>query len=313
MTSQQVERPASSSWTRARGVGVGWDGSPSSWAAVRWATAEAAARRSPLTVLHGAGSYATWLDPVVYPDVQELLREVGSRGEEAAAAELARSSDPGAAAVQVGRVTSVLTPQDLLLTSSTDLDVLVVGNRGRGEMTAALRGSVSFAVAARAQCPVVVVRGDEARRAGPDAPVVLGYDGSPAARSAATFAGQVAARAGAELVAVEVLDDQDPLVYELAPVPEVELGERSAQDLQQRGQALLDELHQEHPGLRSSLQLRRGDPARLLADEGRQAGLLVVGTRGRGRLTGLLLGSTSTSLVHRSEVPVAVLHASRAP
>jgi len=315
MSPQEVEHPVEhrtgTAWTRARGVGVGWDGSSSSWTAVRWAAAEAAARRSPLTVVHGAGSYATWLDPVVYPDLREVLHQVGARGEELAAEELAGSKDPGATAVEVGRLTGVLTGQEILIMSSADADLVVVGNRGRGELTAALRGSVSFAVAARAHCPVVVVLGDEVRRAGPGSPVVVGYDGSPPARSAAAFAAGAAARAGAELVVVQVQDDHAPLVYDVAPVPEVVLDGRAAQALQRQGRLLLDELRQDHPGLRASLRLRRGDPARVLLEDSRRAGLVVVGSRGRGRITRLLLGSTSTDLVHRAEVPVAVVPAHR--
>ncbi|MEU5330441.1 universal stress protein [Streptomyces parvus] len=37
-----------------------------------------------------------------------------------------------------------------------------MGSRGRGELSALLLGSVSLLVAARAACPVVVIRGDEA-------------------------------------------------------------------------------------------------------------------------------------------------------
>lgn len=308
---EQTVPPVGPSWARARGVGVGWDGSLSSREAVRWAAAEAAARRSPLTVLHGAGSYAAWLDPVVYPDVHQLLSQVSSRGAEAALAALGSTDDPGAPIVEVGRTTALATPQELLLTASADLDLLVVGNRGRGELTAALRGSVSFAVAARARCPVVVVRGDELHRPGPDAPVVLGFDGSDAARAAASFAAEAAVRSGAELEVLQVLDDADPLVYELVPTPELEVGERAAGSLQRRGEELLEQLHEDHPGLRASQRMRRGDPARLLADESVRAGLVVVGSRGRGRVRGLLLGSTSTALVHRARRPVAVVHGPR--
>jgi nucleotide-binding universal stress UspA family protein len=46
----------------------------------------------------------------------------------------------------------------VLLEAAQDADLLVVGNRGRGNITAALLGSTSAKVADEAPCPVVVVR-----------------------------------------------------------------------------------------------------------------------------------------------------------
>ncbi len=56
--------------------------------------------------------------------------------------------------------------------------------------------------------------------------------------------------------------------------------------------------------------LRHGDPAEeILALLGEQPfDLLCMGARGRGRVTGALLGSVSTAVLHHSPVPVVVLH-----
>ncbi len=48
-----------------------------------------------------------------------------------------------------------------------------------------------------------------------------------------------------------------------------------------------------------------------LLDQAKTAALLVVGSRGRGGLKGLLLGSTSRTVVERSPVPVVVVHPPR--
>jgi len=56
--------------------------------------------------------------------------------------------------------------------------------------------------------------------------------------------------------------------------------------------------------------LRHGDPAEeilALLDE-QPFDLLCLGARGRGRVTGALLGSVSTAVLHNSPVPVVVLH-----
>lgn len=67
-------------------------------------------------------------------------------------------------------------------------------------------------------------------------------------------------------------------------VPDVEVGETVVRDRTVR--ALL----------------RRAEPARLL----------VVGSRGRSGVTGMVLGSTSQALVHHSPCPVAVVRETRA-
>lgn len=56
--------------------------------------------------------------------------------------------------------------------------------------------------------------------------------------------------------------------------------------------------------------LRHGDPAEeilRLVDE-QPVDLICMGARGRGRVTGALLGSVSTAVLHHSPVPVVVLH-----
>jgi nucleotide-binding universal stress UspA family protein len=56
--------------------------------------------------------------------------------------------------------------------------------------------------------------------------------------------------------------------------------------------------------------LRHGDPAEeilKLVDE-EPVDLICMGARGRGRVTGALLGSVSTAVLHHSPVPVVVFH-----
>jgi nucleotide-binding universal stress UspA family protein len=58
--------------------------------------------------------------------------------------------------------------------------------------------------------------------------------------------------------------------------------------------------------------VRQGSPARVLIDAGRGADLLVVGSRGHGRLAGLLLGSVGSHVIAHAPCPVVVVHGSRA-
>ena len=58
--------------------------------------------------------------------------------------------------------------------------------------------------------------------------------------------------------------------------------------------------------------LVEGDPAEALEAEGREADLLVVGSRGRSGFAAALLGSVSKHVVDHSECPVVVVKAPRA-
>ncbi|WP_265584010.1 universal stress protein [Streptomyces chromofuscus] len=51
----------------------------------------------------------------------------------------------------------------------------------------------------------------------------------------------------------------------------------------------------------------RGHPVRVLSDAAQWAVLLVVGSRGLGGFSGLLLGSVSQGLLHHAPCPVAVV------
>lgn len=56
--------------------------------------------------------------------------------------------------------------------------------------------------------------------------------------------------------------------------------------------------------------LRHGDPAEeiLAVLRGQPVDLVCLGARGRGRISGALLGSVSSAVLHHSPVPVVVLH-----
>jgi nucleotide-binding universal stress UspA family protein len=54
-----------------------------------------------------------------------------------------------------------------------------------------------------------------------------------------------------------------------------------------------------------------GRPAAVLVDESEGADLLVVGSRGHGGFTGLLLGSVSQQCAHHATCPVVIVHRKR--
>ncbi len=92
-----------------------------------------------------------------------------------------------------------VTSQSQALTDAGDTAALVVlGSRGYGRVVGALLGSVTFTVAARARCPVIVVKENAVDLpVGPEHRVVVGTDGSAEAAAAVGFAADRAAAASA--------------------------------------------------------------------------------------------------------------------
>jgi len=140
---------------------VGVDGSDHSTAALRWAAAEAKLRSATLEVVH-AWTFVpvttpadSSLVPMAWTDNVELLDITRQSAENATAAQVEEILGP-----DNGATVSVVEggSDEALLAAAQDADLLVVGNRGRGNIAAALLGSTSAKVADASPCPVVVVR-----------------------------------------------------------------------------------------------------------------------------------------------------------
>ena len=69
---------------------------------------------------------------------------------------------------------------------------------------------------------------------------------------------------------------------------------------------LVAPLRDRYPGVRVRTEVLTGPPRQVLLDAAKEAGLLVVGSRGLGGFRGLLLGSVSNALLHHADAPVAV-------
>ena len=190
---------------------------------------------------------------------------------------------------------------------SEQAQLLVVGARcqdGRARI-----GSITAHLAAHARCPVAVVR---ARAdADPDrSPVVVGVDGSPSSLDAARTAAREAALREAALVVVHarptIADPYGQSLPELAPPSGSDVDPDDPTHRAARSVARL--LRTENVGLDVRLTLVDDDPAHALVGAARDAQLLVVGSRGLGAFTGMLLGSVSTDVVRHATTAVLVVH-----
>jgi nucleotide-binding universal stress UspA family protein len=135
--------------------------------------------------------------------------------------------------------------------------------------------------------------------------VVAGVDGSQESLAALRWAAGYATATGARLRAV--LAWQYPATY---GAPKVGAPEAITEEVRQHmtddlGQAV----GQAAPGLEVEQSLGYGHPAEVLVAESQEADLLVVGRRGHGQFTGMLLGSVSMHCVTHAHCPVVVVKA----
>ncbi|HEY4420169.1 MAG TPA: universal stress protein [Pseudonocardia sp.] len=286
-----------------RTVVVGVDGSESALDAVRWGAAEAARRNVPLRLV----TAMAWnQDHVVGRvglggDYREIMLGAARRQ----LAEASAVAEEGAAGRRVEQQLVVGFPVPVLREESRRAQLLVLGDRGYGGLSGLLVGSVAVAMAAQAECPVVLVRReDDEPLEDRLRPVVVGVDGSEISEAALAFAFHAASARGVPLVAVHAWQDLpvDPAMAQmLFDTDAVEADE--CEVLSER----LAGWGEKFPDVRVQRVVTRDRPARALVDESRRAQLVVVGSRGRGAAAGLLLGSVSHAALHRAHCSVAVV------
>lgn len=282
-------------------VTVGVDGSAPSMAALDWAARFALTRDLPLEVLTAAGWPGEYQNYGGYR-VAELKDAARIDGQKT----LDRAVDRVRAALPdlpvSGRVSDE-TPVRALLEASAFSGLVVVGCRGLTPAAGVILGSVSTAVTAHAECPVVVVRAD--RLPGPDAPIVAGIDGSD--RDAATLEAAFAEadRWAAPLTVAYAWSDVSLIgMFGAAAVPSWIEARREADEMVGRQVATW---RTKYPRVRVTTIVRREQPARMLLELAGKAGLVVVGSHGRGGFAGMLIGSVARRLVHHADAPVLVV------
>jgi nucleotide-binding universal stress UspA family protein len=287
-------------------VVVGVDGSEQSLRALNLAADEAARRHQPLRLVHG------FARPVFAP--QAPLAAAGTTRDVLSAVQEMLDG----AAVQIQRrypdldVTAEVIvggPTAVLLAESRHATMVVVGDRGHGGFTGLLVGAVATQLAAHAHCPVIVVRQgtDPSAIAATTHPVVVGVDGSERSWPAIRFAFEEAANRGVSLTAIHVWSEPPRAGSDqFKPVAvDYDQAHKEADRTLSESLAGFQERYPEVPVFReltSDL-----DPARELLRATEEAALIVVGTHGRGRFAGLLLGSTGQALIHQARCPVAIV------
>ncbi|MEV8550199.1 universal stress protein [Streptomyces glaucescens] len=282
-------------------VVVGVDGSEPSLRAADWAADEAALRALPLRVVF-ASLWEHYEGCALAEDFGKPSEEVRAEDIVTVAARRAQRRRPG---LRVTTDVRFREAEYALVCEGRNATALVVGTRGRSGLAEALLGSVSTAVAARADCPVVLVRGNHDNQAAvaTHGHVVVGVGDGAEESAVIHFAADEARLRGVPLTAVRAwrrpahdTTDHPLLVGGSARVQE----QRAAETLE----TALAGIPPEVKVLRATVE---GPSRRALAIASLDADLLVVGARRGGGRFGTPLGRVGHAVLHHAACPVAVV------
>ncbi|MFF5313287.1 universal stress protein [Streptomyces massasporeus] len=285
---------------RRRPIVVGVDPDPSKRLALAWAADEADRRALPLRLVHAqgvpTGGYRSGEARPSWEEWNQALHGLGDQVLKEAVG-FVESRRP------LSEVSTLLAegePAWVLRDEARSAALVVVGSRHLSRRQAMFSSaSVVLPLTAHAPCPVAVVPEPEHVTQQP-AYFVVGVDGSPHAAAAVDLAFQEAALRGAHLRALYVWHppllgvlDEDAAVRECRRVLSETVAGRTAT----------------HPEVELHHEVVRGHPVQVLTDASEHALGLVVGTRGHGGFTGMVLGSVSQGVLHHARCPVITVPA----
>lgn len=283
---------------------VAVDGSAAAQQALAWGIAEAVRLERPLHLLCAREAYigamsfdpaTAWADPGLealdtsLTVIEESVAEVHRLAPQLKLT----SSRPW------GR------PVRHLVDASARAWLIVIGSRGRSRLAGSVLGTVSLQTAAHAECPVVVVREGQVSHPAGSMRVVVGVDGSPDSVQAARFAMSVAGVGGqVDLVNAWWLEIVEGAVV---TTPDSDRWNEVVAKHEQVLERVLGDLPGEYPGVNVSTHVERGHTEQVILAAAADADLVVVGSRGLGGFSGLLLGSVASHVLGGAPCPVAVM------
>jgi len=275
-------------------VVVGYDSSPAAERAMDVAAAEASASGVPLVLVHVYSWPILWasLANIDFNAEQWHPAPEAVAAAEASAARL-RQAHPG---LDVSTSVPVGKGGEQLVAASTKASLLVVGDTGARGLSGILTGSVTPYVMTHAHCPVMVVRAAAATGRG-GGEVCVGVDGTPSSLDALRFAATYARRRGATLRALYAVG-QDSFDGAAPEYGGHSLAETRLHDWVSEGLG---------DGAAVDAAVVRRDPAGALVAASAAARLVVVGSRHRGELASIVLGSVGHTLIRRAACPVVIV------
>jgi len=277
---------------------VGVDGSDGSVSALTWALREAGRRRCEVdAVLAWADAYSL----VTPTPLSALSKAQRTRLRRRVETSLHRAEQQQSGGPMVTARTHVFSgrPAEMLSHLSGRAALVVVGSHGYGSLKATVLGSVSRECVQGATGPVVVVRGSDRPLTAGHGRILVGVDGSDFGQAALLWAIDEARATGDDLEVVHVWGPPGPGV--MPPGAESELEKAATSTLSEASRTL------HRSGCSFTANLEYGSAGPVLSARSRTVDLVAVGSRGRGGLSGLLLGSVSQQCLTHSDCPVAIV------
>lgn len=288
-----------------KAVLVGVDGSDASYKAAWWAAnfAKHAGLTLQIVCAYSLPSYAavsfdaTYTtmgdDVAAHNDAQEILSKAKAIADDqgVSAATLIVTGDPSSVFVELSR----------------NYKLIVIGNRGKGGLAERLLGTTSSSLPAYAYCPIVVVPytdddGNLMHLNNQIRSVAVGSDESKWGLKALQIAAGFADSWGAELNVMSAVPNISGLTG-TGSAEEQSVMESYMDDLNTR----IAPLMKTYPNLHVTKSVVPGSAVEALTQASKTHDVVVVGSRGRGGFTGLLLGSTSQGLLQHAVSPVYVV------
>lgn len=260
---------------------IGVDGSRHSRAALDWGLARAAQSGASVELVYIA-------DDSFLSESVAFLSEAQEAAEKMLATEQAYALESGFEGSITGTAI-VGHPIAELEEASKHADLMILGAHAGGKFAGSFFGTRAVKIAAVSHCPVAVVPAEIEGEKKPG--VVVGVDGSEPSKRAIAFAAEEASLREVPLIAVYAwMPPLTPGLEYLWSDELVESQRAAAEEAIAIGTAGLAE---RYPDLRIERRIVQASPVAALLQAAEDADTIVLGSRGRGGIQRLLLGSVS--------------------
>lgn len=276
---------------------IGIDGSDHSIAALKWGLARAMRRGAAVGLIYVADDSFLSESVAFLSEAQRASEQMLAQQIEYARTELGFTGELTGEALVGHPITEIEE-------ASKRADLLVLGAHTGGKYAGSVFGTRAVKIAAVAHCPVAVIPAEFVTT---DEGIVVGVDGSEASERAIAWAAEEASSRSVPLIATYAW--MPPLTPGLEYLWSEELVTAQQAAAEEAIAIATAGLAQRYPDIEVRREIVQAPPVTALLQTAEKAEMIVVGSRGRGGLTRLLLGSVSHGVLHALPCPTIVTRA----